>query len=144
MRCRRRRVERGRRPPRQTDTDATLYSTTFPCHLCAKHIVAAGIDRVVFLEPYPKSYAKKHHDDSITFKPEEKNKVLFRPFIGISPRRYRDIFDKKKRKIGTTINHWYEEDPAPRVEDRSSAYIENEEPLAYFALGQLYRYRSIC
>lgn len=34
---------------------ASLYCTTFPCHLCAKHIVAAGMDRVVFLEPYPKS-----------------------------------------------------------------------------------------
>ena len=43
--------------------DATLYCTTFPCHLCAKHIVAAGIDRVVFLEPYPKSYAQKLHSE---------------------------------------------------------------------------------
>jgi deoxycytidylate deaminase len=71
--------------------EGTVYTTTFPCHLCAKHIVAAGIDRVVFLEPYPKSYAKKLHDDSITYDPRETSKVLFQPFIGISPRRYRDI-----------------------------------------------------
>src|SRR5439155_301649 len=32
--------------------DGTLYSTTFPCHNCAKHIAAAGIARVVFVEPY--------------------------------------------------------------------------------------------
>ena len=44
---------------------ATLYSTTFPCHLCAKHIVASGIKRVVYLEPYPKSYANALHGDSI-------------------------------------------------------------------------------
>jgi deoxycytidylate deaminase len=119
--------------------DGTLYTTTFPCHLCAKHIEAAGIDRVVFLEPYPKSYAKKLHDDSITFDPKEKSKVLFQPFIGVSPRRYRDIFEKKKRKIGETIVDWYEGDPAPRVEDRSSSYIENEAGLAYYALGELYR-----
>ena len=25
---------------------ATLYSTTFPCHNCAKHIIAAGVARV--------------------------------------------------------------------------------------------------
>ena len=31
---------------------ATLYCTTFPCHECAKHIVAAGIERVVYVEPY--------------------------------------------------------------------------------------------
>jgi deoxycytidylate deaminase len=120
--------------------DAILYTTTFPCHLCAKHIVAAGIDRVVFLEPYPKSYAKELHDDSITFDPREKTKVLFQPFIGISPRRYRDIFEKKSRKDSSGhIRDWYEGAPAPRLEDRSSAYIENEEPLAYFALGELYR-----
>jgi deoxycytidylate deaminase len=31
--------------------DAVLYTTTFPCHMCAKHIVAAGISEVIFLEP---------------------------------------------------------------------------------------------
>jgi deoxycytidylate deaminase len=28
---------------------ATLHTTTFPCHNCARHIVGAGIDRVVFI-----------------------------------------------------------------------------------------------
>ena len=36
---------------------ATLYCTTFPCHNCTKHILAAGIRRVVYIEPYPKSLA---------------------------------------------------------------------------------------
>jgi deoxycytidylate deaminase len=35
--------------------DGTLYCTTFPCHNCAKHIVSAGLKRVVFVEPYSKS-----------------------------------------------------------------------------------------
>ena len=29
-----------------------LYTTTFPCHDCAKHIIAAGISRVVYVKPY--------------------------------------------------------------------------------------------
>lgn len=33
--------------------DLTIYVTTQPCNLCANKIVAAGIDRVVFDEPYP-------------------------------------------------------------------------------------------
>src|SRR5205807_7486580 len=45
--------------------DAVLYTTTFPCHDCAKHIVAAGIQRVVFIEPYPKSLAPELYLDSI-------------------------------------------------------------------------------
>ena len=32
---------------------ATLYSTTFPCLLCARSIINAGIERVVYNEPYP-------------------------------------------------------------------------------------------
>jgi len=34
---------------------ADLFCTTFPCHECAKLILGAGIRRVVYIEPYPKS-----------------------------------------------------------------------------------------
>jgi deoxycytidylate deaminase len=119
---------------------ASLYCTTFPCHLCAKHIVAAGMDRVVFLEPYPKSYAQKLHPDSITFDPADRSRVLFQPFMGISPRRYRDIFEKKKRKDaeGKAIS-WYEKVPTPRLEDRSGSYVENEEGAMVSALKNLFQ-----
>lgn len=43
-----------------------LYTTTFPCHDCAKHIVASGIQRVVYVEPYPKSLVQEFYSDSIT------------------------------------------------------------------------------
>ena len=43
----------------------SLYVTTFPCHNCAKHIVAAGIQRVVYLEPYSKSRAGNLHREDI-------------------------------------------------------------------------------
>jgi deoxycytidylate deaminase len=36
----------------------TLYTTTFPCHICARHIIASGVGRVVYIEPYPKSATK--------------------------------------------------------------------------------------
>jgi hypothetical protein len=72
--------------------------------MCAKHIVAAGIDRVVFLEPYPKSLVAALHLDSIEIEGGERGKyqnfpsVKFEHFFGITPRRYREIFEKKKRK----------------------------------------------
>ena len=74
--------------------DSTLYTTTFPCHNCAKHIVAAGITRVVYIEPYEKSKAPKFHEDSIEFGFERKlaNRVLFQPFFGVGPRRFFDLF----------------------------------------------------
>ena len=34
---------------------ATIYTTTFPCELCAKKILKVGIKRIVYCEPYPKS-----------------------------------------------------------------------------------------
>lgn len=47
-----------------------MFCTTYPCHNCAKHLVAAGIDKVQYIEPYPKSRAADSHDDSI-FDPEK-------------------------------------------------------------------------
>lgn len=32
---------------------ATLYTTTFPCLLCCKSIINAGIKKIVYREPYP-------------------------------------------------------------------------------------------
>lgn len=81
----------------------TLYSTTFPCHLCARHIVAAGIDRVIYVEPYPKSKAKDFYSDSICVDPKESivSKVNFEPFTGIAPRQYLHLFEMKgERKDG--------------------------------------------
>lgn len=78
---------------------ATLYCTTFPCHNCAKHIVASGIRRVVYVEPYPKSKALQFHDDSIKLdlttsgkRTTSKTKVLFEPFVGIGARRFAELF----------------------------------------------------
>jgi len=39
--------------------DAILYTTTFPCLLCAKKILAIGIKEVVYVEPYPVEEARQ-------------------------------------------------------------------------------------
>ena len=90
---------------------STLYTTTFPCHNCAKHIINAGIKRVVYIEPYPKSLAKELHDDAMTVCESDSDdiKVRFEPFVGIGPRIYRTMFSilqfdgsrvKRKEKSG--------------------------------------------
>lgn len=68
-----------------------LFATTYPCHNCARHIVAAGISRVVYIEPYEKSLAMKLHDDAIS-DIDEIGKVLFMPFEGVSPNRFEKFF----------------------------------------------------
>jgi deoxycytidylate deaminase len=75
---------------------ATIYTTTFPCHNCAKHIVAAGVTRVLYVEPYPKSRAYDLHKDSIAVDDEGADKkVRFIPFVGVAARRYFDLFSMK-------------------------------------------------
>jgi deoxycytidylate deaminase len=70
---------------------ATLYATTFPCHNCAKHIIAAGIKRVVYIEPYPKSKAFQFYPAEISDR-SDKEKVIFEPFTGVGPQRFIDLF----------------------------------------------------
>lgn len=73
---------------------STLYVTTYPCHNCAKQIIAAGIKRVVFLEPYVKSLAQKLHSDAINNPLETPSefKVTFDNYGGVAPSRYADFF----------------------------------------------------
>lgn len=38
---------------------STLYTTTYPCNLCANKIAQVGIKHIVYFEPYPMEEAKK-------------------------------------------------------------------------------------
>jgi len=110
--------------------DATLFCTTFPCHMCARHIVASGIKRVVYVEPYPKSKAKQLHQDAIIVDPlaPSISQVRFEPFEGIAPRQYQDIFDAgelRKDSEGRTID-WLVRDGSPRFVRFQNTYQEIE------------------
>ena len=127
---------------------ATLYCTTFPCHNCAKHLVASGIKRVVFVEPYPKSKAKDLHADSIKLVGEEvpeskmseatsrskRPRVLFEPFVGVGPRRYFDLFSinlgagrtiSRKDGAGKKLN-FLPNEATPRVPLAAMNYLLRE------------------
>jgi len=73
-----------------------LYTTTFPCHNCAKHLVGAGLARAVYVEPYSKSLANRLHGDAIAFSLDSSEsgstKVPFEPFRGVAPRRFPTLF----------------------------------------------------
>ncbi|MDP4024051.1 anti-phage dCTP deaminase [Methylobacterium sp. NEAU 140] len=80
---------------------AILFCTTFPCHMCARHVVAAGISRVVYIEPYPKSRAKKLYRRAIQVDEDREadpNAVKFDAFVGVSPSRFLDLFSFVPRK----------------------------------------------
>ena len=87
--------------------DAILYSTTMPCHLCTKLIVASGIKRVVYVQPYPKSLIHELYEDSVAIdQPDCNDKVIFETLKGVTPNGYQIAFRKvKPRKLpdGRTV-----------------------------------------
>lgn len=80
-------VRNGKEIPPQS----TIYTTTFPCHNCARHIVASGIEKVIYIEPYEKSLALILHEDSLSIG-SSTNKVELTPFQGVAPSRYQVFF----------------------------------------------------
>jgi deoxycytidylate deaminase len=69
-----------------------LFCTTYPCHSCARHIIAAGIKEVYYIEPYRKSLATKLHDDAITEDESDATRVRILPYDGVAPTRYLKLF----------------------------------------------------
>lgn len=110
-----------------------LFVTTFPCHNCTKHILACGVERVVFMEPYPKSRAKQLHRNEIEIEKPSATRVSFMPFLGISPFRYRDIFEKQARKKGGAAEEWNSGQPRPMLSVSAPAYLDIE----YLEIGKI-------
>ena len=75
-----------------------LYCTTYPCHNCARHIIAAGIEEVYYIQPYEKSRCLELHGDAITDDEKESGKVKILMFDGVSPRRYIEFFELQKSR----------------------------------------------
>lgn len=121
---------------------ANLYTTTFPCHNCARHIVAAGINKVFYIEPYEKSLAPEAHKDSIvvldhdTESDEHSRMVKFIHFSGVAPKLFPDLFIRergRKNKEGNFIQfNLMEQDSLPEkiVKEYLDSYRSFEEKIA--------------
>lgn len=105
-----------------------LFVTTYPCHSCARHIVAAGINEVYYIEPYRKSLAIKLHGDAISERETETEKVRLLPFDGVSPARYLDLFKVRpdSRKKGGVMIKTPPKSARPRLEKSMQAFPELE------------------
>ena len=106
-----------------------LYCTTFPCHGCARHIIGAGIARVVYIEPYPKSLAIELYPEAIA-PGATGTEVVFTAFTGVAPRRYLDFFGFGRRKDthGYAVK-WLPLQARPRSRPLGSPYLLAEQDL---------------
>lgn len=122
----------------------TLYTTTFPCHNCARHIVSSGIRRTVYLHPYEKSLTRRLHGDSIGIdlsRHTGQDLVRFDPFVGISPTLYYPLFVMGKRrgegKRAMRIVHWERKSAQSRLRGDPEVYTRNERYSVDWIHGQV-------
>ncbi len=78
-------ADAGRRG--QTVEGASLYCTTYPCHLCFKGLLSVGIKEVFYIDPYPKSRA-------VEMFPEHAYRL--KPYEGLHPRSYMRVFEDRE------------------------------------------------
>lgn len=96
-----------------------LFVTTYPCHSCARHIIAAGIKEVLYIEPYRKSLAMKLHDDAISeSEAAGDNFVKVLPYDGVAPSKYLALFKMRPdgRKIEGKMIKIAAKDAKPKLE----------------------------
>jgi len=74
--------------------NGTIYTTTFPCELCAKKIYQVGIRKIVYTEPYPESISED------IFLRDGIRAISIEPFEGVKShsyyRLYKSTFEKKE------------------------------------------------
>ena len=66
--------------------EAIIYSTAFPCELCAKKIQQVGIKKIIYTEPYPENISEQIYLKSPV------KKIETEQFEGIMPRGYFNLF----------------------------------------------------
>lgn len=73
-----------------------IFTTTFPCELCAKKIYQAGIKEIVYTEPYPESISKE------VFLKDGTGNIELTQFEGVKShsyfRLYKSNMDKKEQQ----------------------------------------------
>ncbi|MEG8039201.1 anti-phage dCTP deaminase [Sphingomonas sp. LR60] len=128
--------------------NSTIFSTTFPCHMCARHIIASGITKVIYIEPYPKSMTSELFPESVMidhkdFATDDSGKrlegmptaittVRFEPYEGVAPRLYGPLFrapDSRKDSQGYTVN-WQRAFAKPKIFELPDSNLQVERRIA--------------
>lgn len=120
---------------------AILYCNTYPCHLCTKKIIAAGIKKVIYIDPYPKSKAEILYEGIIADKPinpkVSQNKVVFESYRGCSPKKYPYFFNLKYiKRFDSNTGFIYPREGVNYCNE--IRYVSHFSPLGYIQKEQAY------
>ena len=86
---------------------AEMYVTTFPCHLCFKHVLSAGVRRVRYIEPYSKSRAEALYPDAA--------RDTLVPYEGVAPAAYVRLFSERRPPISDQQGRFPPPDPSVAI-----------------------------
>ncbi len=98
----------------------TMYSTTYPCHACARLIIGSGILKVVYIDPYPKSLVPRMYSTEVSEYEDHTGKVSFTAFAGIAPRLYPRVFamtGRERDRVTGSYSPWKPDEAIPRLVD---------------------------
>lgn len=116
--------------------EANIFVTTYPCENCVKHILAAGISSVFFIEPYPKSRAKDFFSEFIAdpseteTKAHENKKLQFIQFVGIAPISFPILYAATERKDENGVLIRPSDRPMPKLRSYLDSYTLYEQQIA--------------
>lgn len=113
----------------------TLYTTTYPCHECMRLIIGAGIAKVVYIDPYPKSLAAELFDEMVGQDPSESH-VEMVPFTGVAPRLFPRVFELSNRSkdVRGTYSDWTEKSlRTTNAEFTSTITLQERAAIQYLA-----------
>ncbi|WP_198019461.1 anti-phage dCTP deaminase [Thioalkalivibrio paradoxus] len=120
---------------------AQLFVNTFPCHICARHILAAGISRVVYIEPYPKSLTTTLYADQIgqSSSGDCRDTVPFEAFRGVAPRMYQFLFKAQgeRKESSGVVTRWNERDANTKLKRYVLSYVAIEQTVVGRLLEKL-------
>lgn len=103
---------------------ATLYTTTYPCHECMRLIIGAGLARVVYIDPYPKSLVPELFGGHLSVSGLGGSGLHLDRFVGVAPRIVPLMFSQvavRKRDVRGTYETW---------SGKSAAYAGTEDRYA--------------
>ncbi len=113
----------------RSTSGTTLYCTTMPCHMCTKLIIASGIKRVVYVQPYVKSLSGELFKDSVEFDDDSvTDKVKFVSLKGVTPAGFKRAFarpTKRKNPDGSALK-WNKMEANPTFLTTIPYYLELE------------------
>jgi cytidine deaminase len=98
----------------------TMYSTTYPCHECARLILGSGIRRLVYIDPYPKSLVPRMYAAEVSDGAGDPSTVTFEAFSGVAPRLFPSVFTMVGRDRDDVTGEyvaWMPDKAPPRLVD---------------------------